>query len=94
MHAESLTNEELAVIESQAMGRLFGCGIEAMRQNAGLSIEEAAAAAGMTTSEWHAIETGLVPEDWEQMHAMAEAMNLRPEQMGFFALVCHRAWQQ
>ena len=55
MHTESISAEEVIVIECQAMGRLFGHGIEEMRKSTGLSIDEAAVAAGMSASEWLAV---------------------------------------
>ena len=79
MHAESIFVEEVTVIERQAMGLLFGHGIEEMRKSTGLSIDEAAVAAGMNASEWLAVEAGKVPDDWDRMRTMGAAINLRPE---------------
>jgi DNA-binding XRE family transcriptional regulator len=94
MHAGSFSTEEVAVMERQAMGRLFGHGIEQMRKNTGLSIDEAAVAAGMEATEWLAIEAGRVPNDWEQLRTMGAAINLRPEQIAIYASICKRARQQ
>jgi hypothetical protein len=94
MHTESISAEEVTMIERQAMGRMFGHGIEEMRKSTGLSIDEAAVAAGMNASEWLAVEAGEVPADWECMRTMGAAINLRPEQIALYAFICKGAWQQ
>jgi hypothetical protein len=93
MHAESIFVEEATMIERQAMGLLFGSGIEEMRKSAGLSIDEAAVAAGMNAAEWLAVEAGKVPDSWERMRMMGAAINLRPEQIALYAFICQGAWQ-
>ena len=73
--------------------RMFGEGIQAAREGAGLSIEKAAQLAGMEFSEWAAIEEGHVPEDLNRLHAMADAMGIRYERIATMALLCREAWE-
>ena len=61
----------LAAEMRQFWGRMFGSGIQAHRERAGISIEEAAGLSGMTVSEWMAIEDGHVPQDVNRLRAMA-----------------------
>jgi transcriptional regulator with XRE-family HTH domain len=88
MHTESFSAENIAAIRRQSWGRLFGGGIEEARRTAGLSIDQAAEAAGMEASEWRAIEAGHVPGDWERLRAMADAMDVPHDQMALYAFMC------
>ncbi len=80
-------------LERQSAGRLFGHLISATRENAGLSIEEAARLSGMECSEWMAIEKGAVPQDANRLRAMADAMQISFDQIGTLVLVCGAAWE-
>ncbi len=75
------------------MGRLFGHCISETRENAGLSIAEAARLSGMECSEWMAIEEGTVPQDITRLRAMADAMQISFDQIGTLVLVCRAAWE-
>lgn len=77
----------------QVWGRMFGEGIQGTRESAGLTIEEAAKSAGMEASEWMAIEQGYVPQDTNRLHAMADAMGIRFDQIALIALLCREAWE-
>jgi transcriptional regulator with XRE-family HTH domain len=77
----------------ESMGRLFGHCIQDVRKHAGLSIEKAARLSGMEVSEWMAIEEGNVPQDINRLRAMAEAMQIRFDQIGTLVLVCGAAWE-
>src|SRR5512135_3657374 len=80
-------------IRRQSMGRLFGSCIEETRMNAGLSIEDAARLSGMAVSEWMAVEAGQVPQDLNQLRAMAEAMQVSFDKIASMVLVCRGAWE-
>lgn len=80
-------------IRRRSMGRLFGFCIQETRENAGLSIEEAARLSGMEISEWMAIEAGTVPQDVNQLRAMAETMQIKFEVIASMVLVCRAAWE-
>jgi len=80
-------------IRRQSIGRLFGFGIQEMRQNSGLSIEEAARLSGMELTEWMAIEDGCVPQDINRLRAMAEAMQINFEKLASWVVVCRAAWE-
>jgi transcriptional regulator with XRE-family HTH domain len=77
----------------QSMGRLFGSGIHEARKTAGLSIEEAARLSGMEISEWMAIEDGCVPQDVNQLRAMADAMEINFDKIANMVLLCRAAWE-
>ncbi|HWU38852.1 MAG TPA: helix-turn-helix transcriptional regulator [Candidatus Acidoferrum sp.] len=80
-------------IRRQSIGRLFGFGIQEMRQSAGLSIEEAARLSGMELTEWMAIEDGCAPQDINRLRAMAEAMEINFEKLASWVVVCRAAWE-
>lgn len=74
-------------------GRLFGSYIGTIRKNAGLSIEKAAHLSGLEISEWAAVEEGTVPQDINQLRAMADAMAVRFDQIANLVLLCREAWE-
>lgn len=88
-----LPSSYIPEIRRQSMGRLFGLGIEEARINTGLSIEEAAGLSGMAISEWMAIEDGCVPQDINQLRAMAEAMEISFNKIATLVLLCRDAWE-
>jgi hypothetical protein len=58
----------------------------------GRSVEECARLAGMEFSEWAAIEAGHVPSDSDRVLVMAEALQIRRDQMAMMAFLCQDAW--
>ena len=80
-------------IRRQSMGRLFGFCIRETRENAGLSIEDAARLSGMELTEWMAIEAGNVPQDINRLRAMAGALEISFETVASMVLVCRAAWE-
>jgi len=80
-------------LRRQMWGRLFGRGIQQCRQQAGLSLEEAARLSGMELSEWMAIEEGHVPQDTNRLHAMADAMQVSYDKFLNLAVLCRDAWE-
>ena len=93
MYTKSPHVNDVVTIRRQAWGELLGGGIEETRKLAGLSIEEAAEAAGMEASEWRAIEAGHAPEDQGRLLAMAEAIDVPHDQIALYAFLCQGAWQ-
>ena len=87
-------DRNLAEIQRQSWGRLFGGGIAESRRMAGLSIEQAAEAAGIKASEWLAIEEGQVPTEEDRLLAVAEAVHFSLEQIALWAFICQGAWQR
>ena len=74
-------------------GRMFGHCIQETRKKADLSIEEAAGLSGMESSEWMAVEEGTVPQDLNQLRAMADAMEVSFDKIATLVLVCRAAWE-
>jgi len=72
-------------------GQLFGIFIRKATQNSCVSLEVIALLAGMSTSEWLAVESGQVP-DPALLKPMAAALGLEPEQMGTMVQMCRGAW--
>jgi transcriptional regulator with XRE-family HTH domain len=74
-------------------GRMFGCAIQSNRQNAGLSIEEAARLSGMEVSEWAAIEDGHVPQATDQLRSIAGTLEISYDKLLNLVLLCREAWE-
>lgn len=89
----SLPSSCLPEVRRQTWGRLFGYCIKEARENTGLSIEEAARLSGMESSEWMAIEEGTVPQDINQLRAMADAMEVSFDEIASLVLLCRDAWE-
>ena len=80
-------------LRRQTWGRFFGRGIQAARNEAGMSIEEAAGLSGMEVSEWMAIEDGHVPQETDRLRAMAAALEVSFEKLFNLVLLCREAWE-
>ena len=80
-------------LHRQSMAELFGYGIQESRKEAGLTIEEAAYFSGMKASEWRAIEEGTVPQEINQLRAMADAMQISFDKIANWVLLCRAAWE-
>ena len=80
-------------LRRKAWARLFGLGIRATRNEAGLSIEEAARLAGMEVSEWVAIEEGYVPQETNRLRAMAAALEISFDRILNMVVLCREAWE-
>ena len=80
-------------LRRQTWGRFFGRGIQAARNEAGMSIEEAAGLSGMQISEWMAIEDGHVPQEIDRLRSMASALEISFEKMFNLVLLCREAWE-
>ncbi|WP_348263272.1 helix-turn-helix transcriptional regulator [Telmatobacter sp. DSM 110680] len=76
----------------QAWGHLFGGLLRDAREERGCSLENAAQAAGMEVTQWEAVEAGQVPENWEQVHRMADGLGIDRSWLIPLVLFCHEAW--
>jgi Uncharacterized protein conserved in bacteria len=88
-----LPTADISEIRRQSMGRFFGFCIKSSRENAGLSVEDAARLSGMELSRWMAIEDGYVPQRLNQLRAMAEALQIKFDVMAGWVLTCRAAWE-
>ena len=89
----SLPPTYLPELRRQIWGRMFGRGIRENRQNAGLSIEEAARLSGMEVSEWTAIEDGYVPQTTAQLRSIAGTLEVSYDRLLNLVLLCREAWE-
>ena len=81
-----------AVYQRRVTAEFFGSLIRAAREVRSLSAEEAARRAGMTASEWEAIEAGTVPRTREQLQAVAAGLDIEWIAMAGLAVICRQAW--
>lgn len=88
-----LPSTHVPELRRKAWARLFGLGIRATRNEAGLSIEAAARLAGMAISEWAAIEDGHVPQETNRLRSMAAALEISFDKILNMVLLCREAWE-
>ena len=73
--------------------RMFGRFIGSGRQKAGHSVEQAAAMAGMSTSQWSAIEAGAqLPKTHRELESMAGTLGVEWATMVRIVFLCREAW--
>jgi len=75
-------------------GALFGEEIEAIREEKGLSVDEAARRAGVTAAAWEAVEAGRAPQSWEQVCALAEGLGESRLEMASLVILHAGAWDR
>jgi transcriptional regulator with XRE-family HTH domain len=92
LFSESLPRSRRAAYQRQVWGEFFGDLIRSAREVRSLSAEEAARRAGMTASEWEAIEAGRVPRTREQLQAVAAGLDIEWIAMAGLAVICRQAW--
>ena len=80
------------VYQRRVTAEFFGSLIRSAREVRSLSAEEAARRAGMTASEWEAIETGRVPRTREQLQAVAAGLDIEWIAVAGLAIICRQAW--
>ncbi len=66
---------------------LFARIVRERRVELNLSTERAAELAGITTSQWDALEDGYVPRDHKDIRVIAEALEIRTSDLGFASLL-------
>jgi len=74
-------------------GVLFGEEIQLRRQEQGISIEDAAERAGLSVEQWQEMETGQVPESWQQLCAVAEGLGEKRVEMASLVIRYAGAWE-
>ena len=73
--------------------RMFGAFIESAREKAGRSIEQAAMLAGISATQWTAIEAGnQLPSTRSGLRALADAAGIEWDTMASIVLLCRQAW--
>lgn len=61
--------------------------VEHRREELGMSVEFAARLTGIADSEWCALEAGFVPEQWADLRAIAEVLEVPSDRISFFAAI-------
>ena len=84
-------------IPRRAWSQMFGGMVQDRREAIARSVEEAARLSGMATSEWIAIEAGHVPagllsDDGARLRSMADALEVRFDDMALLVYLCQEAW--
>jgi transcriptional regulator with XRE-family HTH domain len=79
-------------LRRQIWGRLFGLFIQGRRNEASMSVEEAAGLAGMQVSEWMAIEDGYVPQEMDRLRAISATLELTWDRLLNMLALCQEAW--
>jgi len=75
-------------------GVLFGQEIQLRREERGLSLENAAERAGLSTEEWQDMEAGqVVPESWKQLCAVAKGLGEKRVVMASLVIRYAGAWE-
>ena len=74
----------------EAAGPVFSWLVRLSRQTLGRSVEEVARLAGMTVSDWQAIEDGRIPSR-AQLRSIAKAIDLRIEQLAIIDRIRRKA---
>lgn len=90
---KTLLPDYVPELRRQAWGRLFGLGIQATRNEIGLTIEQAAHLSGIELSEWMAVEDGHVPQQVDKLRSMASVLEVSFEKMLNWVVLCREAWE-
>jgi hypothetical protein len=73
--------------------QFFGDLLRSVREERSLSLEEAGRRAGITASQWEAIEAGRVPTTLDQLQALAAGLDIEWSAMAGLAVLCRQAWR-
>jgi transcriptional regulator with XRE-family HTH domain len=93
MFPDPLSRSPRQTYESQVWAEFFGDLLRSAREQRSLSLEEAGRRAGMTASQWEAIEAGRVPTTLDQLQALAAGLDIEWSAMAGLALLCRQAWR-
>ena len=88
---DSLTSDPTDSLHD-AWRRMFGIMIQDVRDFMGRSVEETAQLAGMEPSEWAAVEGGDIVVDPAWLRPMADALEIRFDQMQTMVHLCQFVW--
>ncbi len=73
--------------------RMFGQFIASAREKTGHSVEQAAVLAGLSTSQWSAIEAGTqLPKTRRELESMAGTLDMEWATMVQIVSLCREAW--
>ena len=80
-------------LRRKASGHVFGELVRKSRVADGRRLEEIAPLAGLTVPEWVEIEAGQVPDTWEHVCLLANALGLSRSWMASVVHLCVAAWE-
>jgi len=90
--ALSIRDPHANSLRRKVSGQVFGELIRKARVADGRTIEEIAPLAGLTVPEWEEIEAGQVPDTWEHVCLIANALGLSRSWMASVVHLCVEAW--
>jgi hypothetical protein len=96
--SSKLSSEQRAFRRTAALGpkacaESFGQFIQIARRGDARPLEELAPMAGLTVPEWEEIEAGRIPDTWEHVCLMVQALRLGPSWMPYLRRRYAGAWQ-
>ena len=77
----------------EACAKSFGQFIQSARRGDGRPLEELAPLAGLTVPEWEEIEGGGLPDTWEHVCLIVQALQLGPSWMPYLKRRYAGAWR-
>lgn len=81
-------------VSPQVLGESFGELIRSARLRDGRPLNEIAPSAGLTVTQWEAIEAGHVPDTVEHVYLMAQVLHLGRLFRAFLVQLCVGVWEQ
>jgi hypothetical protein len=93
LYPSSFSVSRGAFLPRKVSGQLFGELIWKSRVADGRPLEEIAPLAGLTVPEWEEIEAGRVPDTWEHVCLLANALGLSRSWMASVAHLWLEAWE-
>jgi hypothetical protein len=92
LYPSSSRDPRATSLRRKASGHVFGELVRKSRVADGSPLEEIARLAGLTVPEWAEIEAGRVPDTWEHVCLLANALGLNRSWMASVAHLCLEAW--
>ena len=93
LYASSTHDPQGTSLRHKASGQVFGELIRKAREEGGRPLEEIAPLAGLTVPEWMRIEAGQVPDTWEHVCLLANALGLSRSWMASVVHLCAETWE-
>ncbi len=93
MHLSSRPVPRTSARRPEDSAKSFGQFIQIARRGDGRPLEELAPLAGLTVPEWEEIEGGQLPDTWEHVCLIVQALQLGPSWMPYLKRRYAGAWR-